>query len=316
MVIVYPFKGCEYMTISLDRSAIDMILGAWNNRSNNFAQLYGHSAFQNLLRHAQDFQKKCISPEEYLHTLLHVNNIDMRQHRTEIVRNLNYISEVDLSRICSDTADFLPEEVSKDIGNIRVVPFIGIGGLAIGDCVFIDPSPCPWFPEDGSNRQNYIEKYIYPTLRHELHHIGYSRIRVSPPISEINTLSELAMDFALQIQMEGGAMLCQNKQCDGNCTEEKNRQALRSLRWCRNIIDSWIKTENHPIDDASMETYFSLWKNDKPVYWLGEMLCSLLIQSGKVKSVGECMMLDPLSMIDMAYSIIDTQESCNLPPLP
>ena len=297
------------MNMSLDRSAIDIILGAWNNSSNDFSQLYCHSAFLDLLRHAQDFQQRCISLEEYLHNLLHVNNIDIRQHRTEIIRNLNYISEVDLNKICNDAANFLPEEVSKNIGNIRVVPFIGIGGLAIGDCVFIDPAPCPWFPDDGGNKQKYIKEYICPTLRHELHHIGYSRIRLSPSVSEIKTLRELAMDFALQIQMEGGAMLCQEKKTIVTSAETHMQKALRTLTWCKKTIDGWNNAENQTIDDASMGIYFSLWENDKPVYWLGEIICSLLIQHRSVKSVGECMMLDPLSMIDMACTISDTQTS-------
>jgi len=297
------------MKMILDCTAIEAMLEAWNNGSNDFTRLYCHSAFQLLLKHAQDFQQKAISPEEYFQNLIFIDNIDMRQHRTEIVRNLNYIREVNLSKICDDTADFLPEKASKNIGNIRVVPFIGIGGLAIGDCVFIDPSPCPWFPEDGSNRQNYIEKYIYPTLCHELHHIGYSYIRVSPPISEINTLGELAMDFALQIQMEGGAMLCQKMRKNGTCTASKMSQTLHLLTWYKNTIDSWNKAAKHSIDNESLETYFSLWANDKPVYWLGEMLCSLLIQHGMAKTVGECMLLNPLSMINMAFSIIGIQDS-------
>ncbi|MDD6683217.1 MAG: hypothetical protein PUE61_08720 [Clostridiales bacterium] len=297
------------MKLILDCSAIDVILEAWNNGSNSFTQLYCHSAFQLLLKHAQDFQQKAISPEEYIQSLVCIDNIDMRQHLTEIVRNLNYVREVDLNKICNDTAVFLPRHASKNIGNVHVVPFIGIGGLAIEDCVFIDPSPCPWFPDDGSNRQNYIEKYIYPTLCHELHHIGYSHIRISPPISEINTLCELAMDFALQIQMEGGAMLCQKKQNNGTSTTSKMSQVLHSLTWCKNVIDRWDEATNQPIDNEDWETYFSLWENDKPVYWLGEMLCSLLIQHSKAKSVGECMLLNPISMIDMAYSIVDTQVS-------
>lgn len=294
------------MKMILDCSAIDAILEAWNSGSNDFTQLYCHSAFQLLLKHAQDFQQKTFSPEEYLRKLVSIDNIDMRQHRTEIVRNLNYIREINLSKICDDTAEFLPEKASKNIGNIRVVPFIGIGGLAIGDCVFIDPSPCPWFPDDGSNRQNYIEKYIYPTLRHELHHIGYSRIRVSPPISEISTRSELAIDFALQLQMEGGAVLCQK---NGTRTASKGPKLLHLLTWCKDVIDKWKKAANQSVENEDLETYFSLWENDKPVYWLGEMLCSLLIHHGKAKSVGECMLLNPLSMIDMAYSIINTQNS-------
>lgn len=307
MMDVLDAEGGEDMHLILDRSAVDLVLDVWRNGCSHFTQLYCNADFRLLLRHACDFQQREILPEEYLHTLLHLG--DMQQHSKDIVRNLGYISEVDLDRICGEVSVFLPEGIWRQIGGIRVVPFIGIGGLAIGDCIFVDPSPCKWFPADGSNRESYLENYVHPTLRHELHHIGYSRIRLSPPVSEISTLGELAEDFALQIQMEGGAMLCQKQQGMVPLAETQRQQTLRVLTGYKETIEGWRNAENQSVDNASMATYFSLWENEKPVYWLGERICSLLIQQGVAKSVGDCMLLDPLTMIGTACAVLQRQEA-------
>lgn len=295
------------MQMLFDCCAVNRLLAAWEKGSGDFSQVLCHPDFLILYRHALDFQQSSFSMEEYLHRLLHIENMDMQQRRAEIIRNLNCIREIDLSTICEDVAGFLPEEIVRKIDTIRVVPFVGAGGLAAENVIFIDPSPCPWFPNDGSQKAVYIDEFICPTLRHELHHIGYSCIRISPPVSEIKSLRELAKDFALQLQMEGGAMLCQEKKDSVSCAQMQ--QFYRALEWCKQTIDSWNNSESQSVDERSMRTYFSLWENDKPVYWLGQQLCSILIQHGIVKNVGDCMMLDPLSMIEMACTIVDVQES-------
>ena len=155
------------MNLILDTTLIDCILNQWNKSASDFTEVHNHPVFQQLLAHAEDFQKREIGAEQYLYGLLHIDNIDMQQYQREIERNLAILKGVDFSKIAKGVEAFLPKDVCERMGNIYVHPVIGIGGLSIGDFFAIDPAPYPWYPADGSDAEKYLSEFIYPLLRHE-----------------------------------------------------------------------------------------------------------------------------------------------------
>lgn len=292
------------MKRTLDCSLINLILQALYDNSGNSTRVYGHPVFQTLLAHTQDFRQKPISAEAYFCELLRVSGMDKERNRDGIFRNLRLIETVDWDEICRDTAGFLPTYAAEGFEKVRIVPCIGVAGLALRDCIVMDPSPCPWFPDGVTDPGAYTERYVKATMRHELHHIGYARIRTSPPMEKIRSLRDLAGDFALQIQMEGGAMMCQMLGRTDPRTAEQMQGMQRRLRQYLSVLDRWIAAGETPPDKAALDFYFSLWAEDKPVYRLGQAICSLLMQSGIVHSVGACMEMDPMAMLHAAYDIL------------
>ncbi len=190
------------MRLVYDTSMMDAVLAQWEQETDDFAALFRHPVFVSLLRRAEEFQSASLSPGEYFHSLLHIDGMDMRRNRKEIIRNLHAISKVDLNQVCQDTARFLPLGAYAGVEDVRVFPLVGIAGLAGDDYIIIDPSPCPLFPHDGSDQEKYLSGFIIPTLRHELHHVGYWRLHPSKPIHEMRNLRDLAEDAALQLQAE------------------------------------------------------------------------------------------------------------------
>lgn len=292
------------MNLILDTTLIDCILGQWNKSTNDFTEVYNHPVFRQLLAHAEDFQKREIGAEQYLYDLLHIDNIDMQQHQREIERNLAILKGVDLSKTAKEVEAFLPKDVCERMGNIYVHPVIGIGGLSIGDFFAIDPAPCPWYPADGSDAKKYLEEFIYPLLRHEPHHTGYRQIRPCADIKQLQNLGELAADMIRQIQMEGGAVLCE-KQCLARIlSKDELAEGAERFRKCDELIRNWLKHGECEISEDDWTAYYTLWGPEKLAYRLGEYICLLLIQYGAVASVGDCMAMEPLELWETGRGVI------------
>lgn len=292
------------MNLILDTTLIDCILNQWNKSTSDFTKVHKHPVFQQLLAHAEDFQKRKIGAEQYLYDLLHIDNIDMQQHQREIERNLAILKAVDFSKISKEVKAFLPKDVCEQIGNIYVHPVIGIGGLSIGDFFAIDPAPCPWYPADGSDEEKYLSKFIYPLLRHEPHHTGYRQIRPCADMTQLQNLGELAADMIRQIQMEGGAVLCE-KQCPARTlSKDELTEGAERFRNCDELIQNWLKHGDSKISEDDWTAYYTLWGPEKLAYRLGEYICLLLIQCGAVSSVGDCMAMEPLELLEKVRTVI------------
>lgn len=284
------------MNLILDTTMIDCILNQWSKSTSDFTEVYNHPVFQQLLAHAEDFQKREIGAEQYLYDLLHIDNIDMQQYQWEIERNLAILKEVDFSKIAKEVEAFLPNDVCERMGNIYVHPVIGIGGLSIGDFFAIDPAPCPWYPADGSDAEKYLSEFIYPLLRHEPHHTGYRQIRPCADMSQLQNLGELAVDMIRQIQMEGGAVLCE-KQCSSRTlSKDELAEGVERFRKCDELIQNWLEQGDREISEDDWTAYYMLWGPEKLAYRLGEYICLLLVQCGAIASVGECMAMEPLAL--------------------
>ncbi len=292
------------MNLILDTTLIDCILNQWNKSTSDFTEVHKHPVFQQLLAHAEDFQKRKIGAEQYLYDLLHIDNIDMQQHQREIERNLAILKAVDFSKISKEVKAFLPKDVCEQIGNIYVHPVIGIGGLSIGDFFAIDPAPCPWYPADGSDAEKYLSEFIYPLLRHEPHHTGYRQIRPCADITQLHNLCELAVSMIQQIQMEGGAVLCE-KQCSSRTlSNDELTEGVERFRKCDELIQTWLKQGDCEISEDDWTAYYTLWGMEKLAYRLGEFICLLLVQYGAVASVGECMAMEPLALWETVRGVI------------
>ena len=60
----------------------------------------------------------------------------------------------------------------------------------------------------------------------------------------------------------------------------------------------------HVIMLGDWNAYYALWSGDKPVYWLGQSLCTLLIQRGAIHSVAKFTQMEPLSMMQAARACL------------
>ena len=98
------------MRLILDTTLTDCILEQWDKGTSEFDPVYHHPVFQELLAHAEDFQKREIGAEQYLNELLHIGNMDLQQHRDEIVRNLKFVKRLDLSAFAEEVEAFLPKD--------------------------------------------------------------------------------------------------------------------------------------------------------------------------------------------------------------
>ena len=291
------------MQLTLYTKMIDAIIGQWENGTCDYAAILSDPHFQAMLSHAQDFQKTELNASAYLHDLLHIDGIDMQGHLAEIRRNLAIIRSVDLEQIALEVQGYLPESAYSG-REVQICPMIGIAGLALDGFIVIDPSPCPWFPADGSDRDAYLSGFILPTLRHELHHVGYKRLHETHRTAALITRPDLALDYAQQFQMEGSARLCQWQQRIGTLDEPAYLKLRGAFRHHYDRIQEWLRTPGHPVGQEDWNAYYALWSGDKPVYWLGQSLCTLLIQRGAIHSVAEFTQMEPLSMMQAANACL------------
>ena len=211
---------------------------------------------------------------------------------------------VSFSKITKEVEVFLPKDVCERMGNIYVHPAIGIGGLSIGDFFAIDPAPCPWYPADGSDEEKYLFEFIYPLLRHEPHHAGYRQIRPCADIAQLHNLHELAVSMIQQIQMEGGAVLCEKQCLSRTLSKDELAEGAERFRKCDALIQDWLKQGDYKISEDDWMAYYTLWGPEKLAYRLGEYMCLLLIQYGAVASVGDCMAMEPLALWEMVRKVI------------
>lgn len=284
------------MRLVWNTALIDTVLAQWTQHTCDFSAVLRHPVFLDLTARACDFEQKTLTPEAYLHQLLHIDGIDMQKHCPEIERNLRCLQRIDLDAPIRDVARFLPPSLLPSIGDIPIYPVIGIAGLAHRHYIIIDPSPCPWFPADGSDAYAYVHTFILPTLRHEAHHVGYMHLHPDSPDPTPRTLRALAVDFARQVQMEGGAMLCQHL-CNGRkLRDEERMHACRALESCSALLRSWLEQGDQPISPEAWTAYYALWGESQLAYGLGEALCLLLIEYGGARCVADCMCMEPLQL--------------------
>ena len=130
--------------------------------------------------------------------------------------------------------------------------------------------------------------------------MGYWRLHPSKPIHDMRNLRDLAEDAALQLQAEGGTMLCQKQLTQGALSQAELHRMREALKLWGARLDGWLEQGAIRIDAQALDAYFSLWKKDKIVYWLGEMMCLPLLGSGTVQSVAHCMRISPLDMMAAA----------------
>lgn len=291
------------MRLIFDTKLIDSILEQWQNGTEDFSSVLADEHFLRLLAHAEDFQQKKLSSSEYLYDLLHIEGIDMRAHLAEIRRNLGYILSVDLEKIAQEVQAYLPAGADSE-KEIRICPIIGIGGQAFDDFMAIECAPNPWFPPDGSDREVYLADYVLPTLRHELHHIGFMRVQGVKSIAQLQNCGDLAMDFAQQFQMEGSATLCEKQQGVPRLDAGEQARICEAFPRLYGYVQEWLSTPNRPIRQEDWDRYYVLWGEDKPAYWLGAALCRLLIQGKKIASVAEFIRIEPLHMMQMAQDCL------------
>ena len=296
------------MRLILDTALTDCILEQWDKGTSEFDPIYHHPVFQELLAHAEDFQKREIGAEQYLNELLHIGNMDLQQHRDEIVRNLKFVKRLDLSAFAKEVEAFLPKDACERMGDIYVYPMLGMGGLSLGNKIVFDPSPCPWYPADGSDEEKYLTDFIYALFRHEPHHTGCRQIRPIPTLSELHNLGDLAASMAQHMQLEGGATLCE-KQCQARTLADTELECgAHELKQCYEVIQAWLRKADDEISKEDWDYYYTLWGEKQLSYRLGEFIILLLIQCGDVKSVADCMVMEPLDLLKMAYTAIN--EKC------
>lgn len=291
------------MEFYLDTRLIDAVLRAWDRADPDFSAVYAMDIFQNLRKRAEDFQQRTLTDAEYLDFLLHIDGIDMRAHRTEIERNLALIRSVDMEALLQRVNSFLPASAAGDARSLPVHVVIGLAGLAGEDYVVLDPSPCPWFPADGSDAEAYLEKFVKPVLRHEMHHVGYYRAHAAAPGDTPADVRQLAVDFIRQMQMEGGAILCEGGAELHLLSPEEEKRLEAGLARYLPILQEWRERADAEITEADWNQYYSLWEDDKPVYWMGVLMCCRLAASGRAGSVADCMAMQPDEFFAAAQNV-------------
>lgn len=280
------------MKVRFDTRLVDAVISA------EYDKVYSDPIFLQLKRHAEEFMQRAVTAEEYLDQLLHIDGIDILANVKRIKNNLDVMLSVDADKLIEDIAGYLPRKAIESVDLITVYPVIGIAGLAMDDFIAIDPAPYPWYPEDGSNEERYRENYVAATLRHELHHIGCFMLHGKTDISEIKDIKMLAVDYAHEIQLEGGAKLCEKQDACAPLTEDENRQLDEAVKIYIPLIYEWLERENVGITDNDMDRYFELWGESKPAYWMGELLCRRGISKGIFRNVADCMEALPIGWIE------------------
>lgn len=292
------------MKLHLHTELVDAVLQCWMHESTDFSQVYRHPVFVEMRKRAEDFQQKRISDDEYLHALLHSDGIDMQSHAAEIRRNANLISGAELSLLAAQVQQYLPLEAHLDAGEIHVYLFIGAAGYALNDAILLDPSPCSWFPEDGSHPFEYLDRFIGPTLRHELHHMGFNRMKPQRRIQEMKTLAHLAEDYAFQIQMEGSALMCEKLIRQRMLNQYENEWLKERLKRCMMLIGRWRKLGDFPIDEDDWREYYALWGEEKIAYHLGELVFRKMLEPGADIPVSEGISTQPEEWLLQAMQIV------------
>jgi len=284
------------MKLHLDTSMMDEILRQWDG-AEDYSAVYEMPVFREMLRHTEDFNRRKISPEEYLADFM--RNAEMKSRRAEIEQNLAIIRSVDLNRLASQIAACLPP--LDEALEFTIHPFMGRAGQALWDKVAIDvvswPEPCD--PDE------FLNRCVLTLIRHEVHHLGYMRLRRVADIGELTTRSLLAADFILNMQMEGGAEVC-GGQNEGRPLNGKERERLREgvIRY-HSLTARWLSDPDGEITEADFDDYYTLWGQDSAAYWMGEYGCRALIESSQAADTAACMAMEPQEWFDRLCALFE-----------
>ena len=291
------------MKLTFDTTFIDHILNRWGGGEENYRQALQQPIYRWLLRHQSQFLQREPDPEEYLEQLLHIDGIDMAQREEEIRRNLDYILSINLEEVVTTVQKYLPESVSRDDAVISIHFVIGIAGLSAYDHLILDPSPCPWFVNDGSDREFYLNGHVLPTIRHEMHHVGYMRIRHERNTDELATRGDLALDLLQETQMEGGAKVCEKDDQEWDLTEEGHRDLFAAAKRLEETTAKWFATESAAIEALDWSEYFSFWESGE-LYLLGEYMNKAMLAQKVYETIGDCMLAEPLEWFRKGRTVL------------
>lgn len=247
------------MKLKFDTRLVDSILRACQSTEPDFSGLYADPVFAQLKAQAEEFQQCKLACSEYLEQLLYINGMNMREHMDEIIRNRALILSVDCEKVVEETCRYLDAEAVEAVDVITAYLMPGIAGLAMEDYIVIDPSPCTWFAADGSDTEKYINRFVIPTLRHELHHVVCYRIHGKTAIRDIRNVGELAEDYAHELQLEGGAILCERQDACGRLSEQEDARLDEAIAKYSPVWHKWLENDDADIEAADWSDYYELW---------------------------------------------------------
>ena len=271
------------MKLHLDTSMMDEIIRQWDG-DEDYSAVYEMPIFKKMLQHTADFTRREISPEEYLADFM--RNAEMKSRRAEIEENLALMRAIDLDQLAQQITAYLPPIEQKL--EFTIYPFMGRGGQALWDKAAIDI--VPW--QEISDPVEY-QNNICRLIRHEVHHLGYMRLRHVFDLKELTTPALLAADFVLNIQMEGGAEVCGGQIEDRPLNDQERKRLHDGVVRYRAIIERWLSKPDGEISDADLTDYYSLWGPEGASYWMGEYGCRALIESSQAENTAACMAMEP-----------------------
>ena len=281
------------MKLYLDTQFLDLVLEQWSKGEHDYSRVYELPIFQAFWKHQENYLHRPLSKDECLHDLLFIDDIDMESHMNEIIRNTNYIKEIDLQRVQERVEEYLPQGCLETEIDLSIHLLIGIAGMALGDAIIMDPSPCPWFVNDGSDKEKYINEHFVPILAHELHHIGYKQIHQIAQTRKSKTTRELAINLSRELQMEGGAQLCEIGWDGTTISVQEKEELAESWREIQSILNAWIKRDLEKPTETDWELLTKGWRSGL-FYRSSMLMCKALVSERYYTSVSECMQDEPL----------------------
>ena len=290
------------MKLHLDTQFVDLVLEQWAKGEHDYSKVYELPIFQAFWKRQEFYLHRSLTKEECLHDLLFIDDIDMESHKAEIIRNIEYIKEIDLNALKCHVERYLPEFCLDVDMEIPVCLMIGIAGMAFGEAIIMDPSPCPWFVNDGSDKEKYLKEHFIPTLEHELHHVGYERIRTVTRTRESKTLRELVTNLLCDFQMEGGAQLCEIGWDESGITADEQKEWNESWQKIRTILEAWLQRGEQVPSEEDWELLTKGWRGG--LFYRSTMLmCKALVSAGYYNGVGDCMLDEPLALYEKANEL-------------
>lgn len=281
------------MKLHLDTSMMDEILRQWDG-AEDYSAVYEMPIFREMLRHTEGFLRREIAQEEYLTDFM--QNASMKARRAEIEENLALMCTIDLDQLARQISAYLPPAGQEP--EFTIHPFMGRGGQALRDKAAIDV--IPW--KEVSSPEEYLS-FTTRLLRHEVHHLVYMRLRHVYDLSELTTPALLAADYVLNLQMEGGAEVC-GGQIEDRPLNGQERERLRGgIVRCRALINRWLAKPDGDITESDLADYYTLWGQDGVSYWMGELTCRALIESGRAANTAACMSMEPQEWFELAADL-------------
>lgn len=290
------------MKLYLDTQFLDLVLEQWSKGEHDYSKVYELPSFQAFWKHQENYLHRPLSQEECLHNLLFIDDIDMESHMDEIIRNTSYIKEIDLDKVQKRVEAYLPQGCLDADVDLPIHLLIGVAGIAFQDAIIMDPSPCPWFANDGSDKEKYLNEHFIPTLSHELHHIGYQKIRQEAQARKSKTTRELAVNLLCDFQMEGGAQLC-DIGWDGTAISIQEKEELfENWKEIESILNGWRERGLEMPTEADWDILTKGWRGGF-FYRSSMLMCKALISERYYTSVGNCMLDEPLTVYEKMRSL-------------